>query len=94
MDQHTVMRNFHSSFRSMVMEDIKDPEMIEKLWGMNYLSGLSLDTQTVEIPSTLLFPLKPRDICSDAASLPNAPYSEQSPSSSCPDPQTEQDKDV
>ena len=71
MDPHTAMRNFHSSFRRQIMEDIKDPEMIEKLWGMNYLSGLSLDTQTVEIPSSLLFPHpEPRDLEEkDASSL-------------------------
>jgi len=62
MDPTQAMRNFHSSFRTQMMEDIKDPEMIEKLWGMNYLSSVPFG-QSLQIPSNFLLPkLQPKDV--------------------------------
>jgi len=63
MDSHAAMRNFHSCLRSQIMEDIKDPEMIEKLWGLNYLSSVRLDSGQILIPSNFLLPkLEPRNL--------------------------------
>jgi len=74
MDATQVMRGFHSMIRSQMMDETKDEETLEKLWGLNYLSGLSLDRQTINIPSNFLLPvLKPSNLsqadkCKDVAS--------------------------
>ena len=63
MDPTTAMRNFHTMMREKQMENTTDPEMIEKLAGICYLSALSLDTRTVDIPSNYLLPtLRPREL--------------------------------
>ena len=63
MDATQVMRGFHSMIRSQLMDETKDEDTREKLWGLNYLSGLSLDSQTINIPSNFLLPvLKPSNL--------------------------------
>ena len=107
-DPTVVMRGFHSMIRSQMMDDTKDEETREKLWGMNYLFGLSLDSQTINIPSNFLLPmfaersvpteLKPStlevDKCKGVASLPSAPFVQQSLPSLHPAVETARDKDV
>jgi len=98
-DPTVVMRGFHSMIRSQMMDETKDEETREKLWGMNYLFGLSLDSQTINIPSNFLLPmLKPStlevDKCKGVASLPNAPFVQQSLPSLHPAVETARDKDV
>ena len=63
-DESVAMREFHSRMRRQMIHDVKNSEVIEKLWTMNYLSsGLSFDGQTIDIPSSFLMPeLKPRDL--------------------------------
>lgn len=58
------MRDFHSRMRRQMIHDVKNSDVIEKLWMMNYLSsGLSFDGQTIEIPSSFLTPeLKPQEV--------------------------------
>lgn len=74
------MRDFHSRMRAQMMEETKDEQQLEKLWGMNYLSGLSFNNQTVEIPSNFLMPrLEPKDLddkYSSTESKENAPSDE------------------
>ena len=63
MDATQVMRGFHSMIRTQMMDETKDDETREKLSGLNYLSALSLDKQTINIPSNFLLPkLQPRDL--------------------------------
>ena len=67
MDPTIVMRSFHTMIRSQMIDETKNGSLTEeqrdKLLGMNYISGLSLDTQTVNIPSNFLMPkLQPRDL--------------------------------
>ena len=98
MDATQVMRGFHSMIRSQMMDDTKDEETREKLWGMNYLFGLSLDNQTINIPSNFLLPmLKPSTLEVDkykgVASSPSAPFVQQSLPSLHPAVETEQGKD-
>ncbi len=63
MEPTNQMRSFHSMIRTLMIDDIKDPEMIEKLWGLQYISGLPLGIQNVEIPSNFLLPrLEPRNV--------------------------------
>jgi len=97
-DPTVVMRGFHSMIRSQMMDETKDEETREKLWGMNYLFGLSLDSQTINIPSNFLLPmLKPStlevDKCKGVAFELNVPYCAQSLTSLHPAVETEQGKD-
>jgi len=99
METTQVMRGFHSMIRSQMMDDTKDEETLEKLWGLNYLSALSLDKQTVNIPSNFLLPvLKPSNLevdkCKGVASLPSDPFVQQSLPSLHPAVETARDKDV
>lgn len=77
-----------------------DDQTREKLWAMNYLSGLSLDSQTIIVPSNFLLPhLRPlnlenqTDKCKDVGDEVNDPYAPQSLPSLHPALQIEQGKD-
>lgn len=77
-DPTIAMRSWHSHVREQLAKDANE-ETQEKLMMINYLSGLSLDTQTVNIPSTFLLPvLKPSsleaDRCKDVAYGVSVPY--------------------
>lgn len=102
--EHIAMRSWHSHIRDKLSQEVDD-QTREKLWAMNYLSGLSLETQTITVPSNFLLPhLKPvnlvressvfqTDKCKDVGGEVNDPYCEQSLPSSHPALQIEQGKD-
>lgn len=90
------MRSWHSHVRDHLSQEVDD-QTREKLWAMNYLSGLSLETQTIIVPSNFLLPhLRPLNLidkCKDVGDEVNDPYCEQSLPSLHPALQIEQGKD-